>query len=740
MSNDTDNNDKRKKRIKGPVAALLILILICAVLPLFVVRLVEHALCLDSSQGLQAPPGVTLPKGEIVSSPSINAVTILWEFQQRGSPAELQTMDMASHIVDDSVQYQIDDAFAVALWAEETQDGRTAIAGTRNIGNMTGPTGVHAVGHIFTIFPTWEAGIDAWFQQAARYAQRGLTDVQSFSLYYVDGILNPTSAQIANRQDYINGIHSITETMRSHNGSPNNNPGSGSSTPDGITSVLNEIMAGMPQYWATIKAAQLLKSAGLFVSCIYNRYVKAAWNLALRLVQATVKQAVSLAGKFVDWAVAPAEQFSAWIADGAEWTAKTLQWIEDHTGYFGRALRWLLGEDGPALIKMGLLSTTDPLTMLSHSGVVLASDFVGSVFSTATGQDLPISYLESSPLSWWQDYQKLGPSRIKAGPGGGLPQPGDTVVVDDSAEGGSGHVATVMGVEAPQDGQDGYMVVAQSDATNVLDAWTIHPDLTVDTNWSYHPKVLGYIRPADLSLSIVPGSASAAIQYADSHWNWPYYTRSTPAVPSGVFQPDFQCAEFVARALSAAGLIPGLNPNSPQTGPQSFASYRAPNGKTYYLWNVGRSHIPGLYQYLIESGLGVDIGNNPTLASPGDVVFYYGGGTLAPDDRTHTALMVQTGAEARDALVDAHNAAHYHYPYAMEHPLTIVHLKYALPTSTATPTPGPQTTITPGNAVPFTQFDLYQVWQPSLEAAHRSRTFIVVVSMLAASNLTKGRV
>ena len=712
-------NQKRKKLLKGPVAVFLLLILLCAFLPALLVRVVTHVLCLD---GEGAPSGVTLLQGEIVGPPSINAVTILGEFQRRGSPAELQTYDIANHIVDDSNLYQIDDAFAVALWAEESQDGKEAIPGTRNIGNMTGPTGVTAVGHTFTIFPSWEDGIDAWFGQAATYVQRGLTDVQSFSLYYVDGILNPTDAQIAQRQSYIDGIRGITQSLRSLGGGPGNQVTGG---PGGPASLLNEIRAAMPQYWATAKVAQVMKSVGLFVSCIYNRYVKAAWNLALHLVEAAASQAASLAAKFVNWSVQSSEQFIAWIENGKDWSQESLAWIEQHTSYVGKALQWILGTgDADKLIKMALQGGTDPLTLLSHAGIVRSTDFAGSVFTTATGLDLPLSFLRSSARSWWDQYKQIGPNRITAGPGGGLPQPGDTVVVDDSAQGGNGHLATVLGVSAPEGGHDGTLVVAQSGATSALDAWTIHPDFSVDTNWSYHPKVLGYIRPADLSFPVVPGSAGAAVQYADSHWNWPFYNRSTPAVPEGVFQADFACAEFVARALSAAGLIPGLNPNSPQwpssAGEQTFAQYRAPNGKTYYLWNTGKDDVKGLYDYLIESGLGTDIGDHPTLASPGDVVFYYGGGTLSARDRTHTAIMVQTGTTSADARVDAHNTAEYHTYYAMEHPLTIVHLRYSDPL-TPTPTSGQNANGLLAHLAQSAPSSLMHPWQPQQEGVHRQR-------------------
>src|SRR6266568_1567946 len=116
---------------------------------------------------------------------------------------------------------------------------------------------------------------------------------------------------------------------------------------------------------------------------------------------------------------------------------------------------------------------------------------------------------------------------------------------------------------------------------------------------------------------VLTNPSNPAVAYADSHWNWDGYDpNSHGTVSAGSAQPNFQCAEFVARALAAEGLIPGLSPDSPQT---DYSSYAARNGKTYDLLWVGYVTPPdGLKQYLLDNGLATDIGNNPASAVPGD--------------------------------------------------------------------------------------------------------------------------
>lgn len=180
-----------------------------------------------------------------------------------------------------------------------------------------------------------------------------------------------------------------------------------------------------------------------------------------------------------------------------------------------------------------------------------------------------------------------------------------------------------------------------------------------------------------LSISAIAGTPAAqaattrptlgAVQYAEATWNWNWFDSSDHStVAAGDYQEDFQCAEFVARALAFEGLIPNLSANAPQSAYGAYAS----GGKSYALWNVGTDTIAGLYDYLIQSGLGTDIGNNPAAASPGDVVFYYDGVRDAAH-RYHTTLLTQTSP----ALYTGHNIAEKDQPYSTSAVSSIVHIK-----------------------------------------------------------------
>ncbi|MEZ0064603.1 hypothetical protein ABIA32_000591 [Streptacidiphilus sp. MAP12-20] len=159
------------------------------------------------------------------------------------------------------------------------------------------------------------------------------------------------------------------------------------------------------------------------------------------------------------------------------------------------------------------------------------------------------------------------------------------------------------------------------------------------------------------------------VRYADAHWNWTAWNDSTP-VAFGGDQPNYQCAEFVARSMAAAGLIPGLGPNDPQS---AYFTYQAPNGKVYDLLLI--SDLPqyhNLYDYLMDSGVAQDIGDHPELAQPGDIVVTYAGpgGT-----KSHTGLVAQAATATSEATVDGHNHARidfgYHY-FAPSHLVRLV--------------------------------------------------------------------
>ena len=158
------------------------------------------------------------------------------------------------------------------------------------------------------------------------------------------------------------------------------------------------------------------------------------------------------------------------------------------------------------------------------------------------------------------------------------------------------------------------------------------------------------------------------VQYANAHWNWTAWNDSTP-VTFGSAQPNYQCAEFVARSLAAAGLVPGLGPDDPQS---DYFNYTAPNGKVYDLLLI--SDLPqynNLYAYLMDSGIGEDVGDQPAEAQPGDIVVTYLGPNGTP---SHTGLVAQAATATGEATVDAHNNARLDYGYSYYAPSHLVRL------------------------------------------------------------------
>ncbi|HLJ80512.1 MAG TPA: hypothetical protein VKT52_03425, partial [Ktedonobacterales bacterium] len=179
-------------------------------------------------------------------------------------------------------------------------------------------------------------------------------------------------------------------------------------------------------------------------------------------------------------------------------------------------------------------------------------------------------------------------------------------------------------------------------------------------------------------------SGHTCAAYDDNAGQYAQCVAETASAP-GYFQPDFQCAEFVSRALAQRGLIPGLasggygGADGPGGGtgewgdyslnsyPFTYAGDAAGGDTRYNLLGVGTAGTPGLYQYLLDSGIAVSIGQNVAAASPGDVVFFYSG-SIADGNREHVMLITSVvrdasskqGISGWDALLDGHNRAAYH--------------------------------------------------------------------------------
>ena len=172
----------------------------------------------------------------------------------------------------------------------------------------------------------------------------------------------------------------------------------------------------------------------------------------------------------------------------------------------------------------------------------------------------------------------------------------------------------------------------------------------------------------------------------------------------GDFQPDYQCSEFVSRALAQSGLLPGMSGGgysgvssaiantTNEFGDYSYNSYPftsagdAGNGDTdYNMLGVGTAGDAGLYEYLLDSGIGVNIHQDVAQAEPGDVVFFYTS-SMQDANREHVMLITSVlrypsaneGLGGWDVLLDGHNRAAYHSLLSSltgsDYPFEIVHL------------------------------------------------------------------
>lgn len=116
------------------------------------------------------------------------------------------------------------------------------------------------------------------------------------------------------------------------------------------------------------------------------------------------------------------------------------------------------------------------------------------------------------------------------------------------------------------------------------------------------------------------------VTYATKHWNWAVYNNPNNLVKLHEFQDLFQCSEFVARSIAAAGPIGKLTPNSDGYGDLTY------QGQQYNL-----KLVSGLYQFLINSGVGTDIGTNLGSLAVGSVVIF--GRTDHSLDFEHVAIV-----------------------------------------------------------------------------------------------------
>jgi hypothetical protein len=127
----------------------------------------------------------TMPTGDlsVVGQPSLPAATIETIFKRLGSPMS----GTGEVVVQASHQANIDDAFALAVWWTETNDGAAGVGlADRNPGSVRGSVGYPSAFDGYTIYPSYSAAIVYWFNMLKNiYVNRGLSTVYSISHPYV---------------------------------------------------------------------------------------------------------------------------------------------------------------------------------------------------------------------------------------------------------------------------------------------------------------------------------------------------------------------------------------------------------------------------------------------------------------------------------------------------------------------------------------------------------------------------
>ena len=133
----------------------------------------------SNAQQSSLPPATG---SSILGSPSLSAQQIDTILANAGSPAQ----GTGQTFYNDSLQYGIDDAYALAFFHHESSFGQSgAAAQTLSIGNIVCTAGYSCIGR-FRAYPSWAAGITDWYELIKdQYVGRwGATTVESIIPHY----------------------------------------------------------------------------------------------------------------------------------------------------------------------------------------------------------------------------------------------------------------------------------------------------------------------------------------------------------------------------------------------------------------------------------------------------------------------------------------------------------------------------------------------------------------------------
>src|SRR5216683_1041483 len=120
----------------------------------------------------------------VVRQPSLPAATVDAIFKRLGSPMA----GTGQVVLQASLQANIDDAFALAVWWVETNDGAAGVGlADRNPGSVRGSVGYPSAFDGYTIYPSYTAAIQYWFKMIRNnyVIGRGISTVYTIARPYV---------------------------------------------------------------------------------------------------------------------------------------------------------------------------------------------------------------------------------------------------------------------------------------------------------------------------------------------------------------------------------------------------------------------------------------------------------------------------------------------------------------------------------------------------------------------------
>src|SRR5438876_9455375 len=128
----------------------------------------------------------SMPDGDlsVVGKPSLPAAAVDAILKSLGSPMS----GMGQVVAQASQQTNIDDAFALAVWWTETNDGAAGVGlADRNPGSVRGSVGYPSAYDGYTIYPSYSAAIVYWFNMIRNnyVIGRGVSTVYTIARPYV---------------------------------------------------------------------------------------------------------------------------------------------------------------------------------------------------------------------------------------------------------------------------------------------------------------------------------------------------------------------------------------------------------------------------------------------------------------------------------------------------------------------------------------------------------------------------